>query len=64
MHARALSSFMFRNRSAKMNEVETEMWTLAPEEEIGKEIFNREPSRYPPVIPWLKKIENVTVTEI
>ena len=31
-------------------------------EEIEKEIME-ELSRHPPMIPWLKKVENVTVTE-
>jgi len=33
-----------------------------PNEQIKKEIFE-ELSRYPPAIPWLKKVEKVTVTE-
>jgi len=33
-----------------------------PNEEIEREIME-ELSKYPPVIPWLKKVERVTVTE-
>jgi len=32
-----------------------------PNEEIEKDIFE-ELSKHPPMIPWLKKVEKVTVT--